>query len=155
MSHKNRRHELLFVLHHDGARVALENPSSCVKTTCQTSQPNNNTFNNSRRMDNNMRCGDSSSDDRTTGTCQIHSAKTFSRNMGTSPRWRHYNLSHSSFLVLFYTFLLGIFGGGFWSNNNVAFGFNLDTRQPVKYSGPPGSYFGYSVLLHENAQGKW
>ncbi|XP_072028771.1 integrin alpha-9-like isoform X2 [Amphiura filiformis] len=34
-------------------------------------------------------------------------------------------------------------------------GFNLDTASPVRYYGPRGSYFGYSVLLHENNQGNW
>ena len=33
--------------------------------------------------------------------------------------------------------------------------FNLDAQNPVRYTGPRGSYFGYSVLLHENYQGKW
>ncbi|XP_022084385.1 integrin alpha-9-like isoform X2 [Acanthaster planci] len=32
--------------------------------------------------------------------------------------------------------------------------FNLDTSAPVSYEGPTDSYFGYSVLLHENSAGK-
>eukprot|EP00057_Strongylocentrotus_purpuratus_P008777 XP_011663251.1 PREDICTED: integrin alpha-9 isoform X1 [Strongylocentrotus purpuratus] len=33
--------------------------------------------------------------------------------------------------------------------------FNVDQSLPVVYTRPGGSYFGFSVLLHENLQGKW
>lgn len=33
--------------------------------------------------------------------------------------------------------------------------YNIDTSQPVIYSGANGSYFGYSVALLNNSQGSW
>ncbi|XP_033639990.1 integrin alpha-9-like isoform X1 [Asterias rubens] len=45
--------------------------------------------------------------------------------------------------------------GVWWCVLGLTRAFNLDIDSPVQYQGPPGSYFGYSVVLHENFQGKW
>lgn len=38
----------------------------------------------------------------------------------------------------------------------VIYGFNIDIKKPVIFSGPPGSeYFGYSVALHSNSGTYW
>ncbi|XP_048835482.1 integrin alpha-4 [Brienomyrus brachyistius] len=38
---------------------------------------------------------------------------------------------------------------------NYTDAYNLDVENYLSISGPNGSFFGYSVLLHENANGKW
>ncbi|XP_041477996.1 integrin alpha-9-like isoform X2 [Lytechinus variegatus] len=40
-------------------------------------------------------------------------------------------------------------------NFELSWCFNVEQTLPVVYNRPGGSYFGYSVLLHENLQGKW
>lgn len=36
-----------------------------------------------------------------------------------------------------------------------AFGFNLDVKFPLIASGKPGSYFGYSLAVHEHNADEW
>lgn len=36
-----------------------------------------------------------------------------------------------------------------------AYGFNLDVKFPLKASGISGSYFGYSLAVHEHNAVKW
>ncbi|XP_038049393.1 integrin alpha-9-like isoform X2 [Patiria miniata] len=47
-----------------------------------------------------------------------------------------------------------VLGLVWWCLLGVVRPFNLDTSAPVSYEGPSLSYFGYSVLLHENYAGK-
>lgn len=37
---------------------------------------------------------------------------------------------------------------------SLSWGFNLDEDYPVVLRGTPGSYFGFSVALHQNSTGK-